>query len=459
MPEAHQSVTDPHAADVRSFGAVGDGRTIDTVAIQRAIDAVAAQGGGRVVLGGGGTFVTGTLHLRSHVTLHVAGGATLLGSPDLGAYDRDDQQTYAPGIIGQVLIFAQECTDVAITGTGTIDGNAGRFEKKMAASRPVLVRFRDCRQVRVQDLSLRDGPSWTIHAIGCQQVRYQDLTIRSVDHATNDGLDIDGCSEVFVTRCSITTSDDSIALKATRPGFPCRDVTVSDCQLSSYCQAIRVGPETLADIERVTVSNCLIRDTGMGGICLQVAHGGRIRDLVFANLVMDRVCNPISIRLGGWRDGDDNVKPWFLDDSRWQEGSLSDVLFSNIRARVPRYFLEGTPKESRTFKANEKTCITVTGTTATRPARITFDQIDVTYPGGGTLEDAARPIPELDRTYPTPFMFGVPPAYALFARHVDDLVLQRVRFRLASSDVRPAVVCEDVPGIDLSGVRSDTAPG
>jgi len=433
--------------DVRVFGAVGDGRTPDTIPIQRAIDACSAGGGGQVVLSGG-TFLTGTLRLRSHVTLHLSSSAVLLGSSNLEDYQTDERQQYAPAIIGKVLIFAENCAHVSIKGGGTIDGNGACFEKKMGTPRPVLVRFRDCSKVSVQDITLRHGASWTIHAVGCRQVRLNDLTIDSVLNCTNDGLDIDGCEEVFVSRCSISTSDDSIALKATQSGKPCRDITISDCQLRSYCQAIRVGPESLADFERIVVNNCIIKDTGMGGICLQVAHGGAMRNLIFSNIVMDMVSNPISVRLGGWRDGDDNVKPWFLDDSLWTEGQLCDVLFANIRARVPSRYLQGTPKESRTFKENEKTCITITGTATTRPQRIIFNQVEVTCPGGGTAADASRAIPELDRQYPTPFMFGVPPAYGLFARHVDKLVLRDVRFRLDSPDERPPIVCMDVTNVE-----------
>ena len=441
--------------DVRTFGAVGDGRTLDMVAIQRAIDACAANGGGLVLLHGG-TFLTGTLRLRSHVTLHLSSSAVLLGSPNVEDYQTDGQQQYASMIIGKVLVFAENCEDVGIGGSGTIDGNGRFFPKVMNTPRPVLVRFRDCTQVRVRDITVRDGASWTIHTIGCRQVRLNDLTIDSVLNCTNDGLDIDGCEEVFVSRCSINTSDDGIALKASQPGKPCRDITISDCQLRSYCQAIRVGPESLADFERIVVTNCVIKDTGMGGICLQVAHGGAMRNLIFSNIVMDMVSNPISVRLGGWRDGDENIKPWFLDDSRWTEGRLSDVLFTNIRARIPVRYLQGTPKESHTFKENEKTCITVTGTTSTRPQRITFNQVEVTCPGGGTATDAARVIPELDRQYPAPFMFGVPPAYGLFARHVDGLVLKEVRFRLESPDERPPIVCTDVTNfvsiLEIQGV-------
>ncbi len=440
--------------DIRTLGAVGDGCAKATAIIQHAIDAAADQGGGRVVLPAG-TWLTGTVRLKSRVTLHLEAGAILRGSPDLADYAVDPEQDYAPGIIGPVLIFAKGCDQVGISGTGVIDGDGNSFPKRMDSPRPVLVRFRDCTQVRVRDVTLRDGASWTIHAIGCRQVRYEDLTIHSVLQPTNDGLDIDGCEEVFVRGCSITTSDDAIALKATRIGHPCRDVVISDCRLSSYCQAIRVGPESLADIHRVTASNCVIVDTGMGGICIQAVHGGSIHELIFNGILMDRVSNPISVRLGGWRDGDANVKAWFIDDQHWRKGQVHDILFANIRARIPKRFMEGTPKESHTFTANEKTCITVTGTTTTRPQRITFNQVEITCPGGGTAADAARAIPELDRQYPTPYMFGVPPAYGLFARHVDELTLSGLRFRLVVPDARPAMVAIDVERSNLAGVVAD----
>ncbi|MEI7834682.1 MAG: glycosyl hydrolase family 28 protein, partial [bacterium] len=335
--------TGAYIADVYTFGAHGNGRDVDTAAIQAAIDACAARGGGQVLLRAG-IFLTGTVRLRSHVTLHLTSSAVLLGSPDINDYQIDARQHYAPGIIGPVLVFAEDCEHVGITGSGTINGNGASFPRAMAVLRPVMVRFRDCQHVIMRNCMLRDGSSWAVHAVGCQDVRFEDLSIDNLLHATSDGLDIDGCEQVFVSRCAIASGDDSIALKATQPGRPCRDIVISDCHLRSYCQALRVGPESLAEFARIVVSNCIIQDTGMGGICLQVSHGGVMRELLFDNIVMDNVCNPISVRLGGWRDGDDNVKPWFLDDSRWAEGQLTDVRFSNIRARVPRYYLEGTAK-------------------------------------------------------------------------------------------------------------------
>jgi hypothetical protein len=437
-------------------GMGGDSRPLATARIQQAIDRCHAEGGGVVALRRG-LFVTGSLHLRSGVNLHVDASATLLGSPNLADYYVDPEQDYAGHIIGPVLIFTKACSQVAVTGPGAIDGNGACFEKRMNVPRPVLIRFRNCTGVRVSGLRLCDGGSWTVHTVGCTHVRLEHLTIRSLLHLTTDGLDIDGCQDVFVHGCSIDTGDDAIAIKAAQRDRPCRDVIISDCRLSSHCQAIRVGPETLSDIERVVASDCIISDTGMGGICVQAAHGGTVRDLVFRGMIMDRVSNPISVRLGGWQEGDANSAAWVLDDSRWQAGAIRDVLFSDIRARVPRRFMEGTAKESSTFLNNERTAITITGTWTTRPARIVLDQVDITFPGGGTAAEAARRIPELDRRYPTPYMFGVPPAYGLFARHVDGLDLRNVRFRLASPDARPAVVCDDVSDFDRSGLRADAS--
>ena len=120
-----------HGTDIREFGAVGDASTLDTAAIQQAIDACGARGGGLVLLQGG-TFFTGSLRLRSHVSLHVSAGAVLLGSPNLADYQEDKAQQYAPGIIGKVLVYAEGCVNVGISGAGMIHGNGDRFPKSMA---------------------------------------------------------------------------------------------------------------------------------------------------------------------------------------------------------------------------------------------------------------------------------------------------------------------------------------
>jgi hypothetical protein len=428
----------PARFDARDFGALGNGKSNDAAAIQRAIDACARNGGGVVVLHNG-TFLSGSVVLRSHVELHLTSTAVLLGTADLGQYHVDEKVVYK--LLNRSLVYAEGCEHVAITGEGTIDGQGKAFPNTDKSSRPVLIRMRNCRNVRLKGFLVKDAASFGVHPIHCRQVRIEGLRIDSRVQPNSDGIDVDGCQDVFISNCNISSGDDSIALKTIEGGDPCRDVVVTNCVLSSLCAAIRVGPDALTNIERVCVSNCVIRDTRLNGIKIQMSFGAVIRDMVFSNLVMDNVTGPISIRLAGWKMGAGNVWAVF-DDSNWQKGELRNILFENIRARVPRDSI--------------KSCISITGTPQTKPRQITFSNVDITFPGGGTAEEARRRrVPDLERDYPECYIFGVLPAYGLYVHHAQGITLNNVRFHLEAEDLRPAIVCDDVENLELAGFRGD----
>lgn len=432
--------------DVREFGAVGDGSTLDTVAIQRAIDSCAAAGGGRVLLHNG-RFLSGTLELRSQVDLHLAATAVLLGSTKLADYRRDSQMPFRH--IDRALVYAAGCENVAVTGDGVLDGQGAAFatDQGEAAERPVLIRLRTCRNVRIADVLLKDSGAFALHPIQCRQVRIDGLRIDSRVMPNADGIDIDGCRDVFVANCNINSNDDSIALKALEHGHPCCDVVITNCILRSHCAAIRLGPDALANIERVSVSNCVIRDTRLNGIKIQESFGARMGDLVFSNIVMERVVGPISLRLAGWRDNSFWCDGRF-DDRHWEAGRLEHVLFENIRAR--------TATELNGFK---KQCISITGAGRARPRGITFSNVDITFVGGGTVADGARRgVPDCTHDYPEIGMFGDLPAYGLYLHHADEIVLNNVSFRTESEDGRPAVVCDDVRDLELGAFRAQGHP-
>jgi polygalacturonase len=290
---------------------------------------------------------------------------------------------------------------------------------------------------------LRNSASWAVHPVHCRQVRIDGMRIHNDVRPNNDGLDIDGSQDVFISNCNIRTGDDAIALKALEGQMPCRDVLVTNCILSSTCAAIRVGPDAVADIERVTVSNCVIRDTGLNGIKVQQAMGAAMRDMTFSNIVMDNVAGPISVRLAGWKMGVDNTWSVF-DDSRWPRGVVRNILFANIRARAKADGL--------------KSCMFITGAAATKPRDITFSNIDITFPGGGTAaEGARRTVPDQERRYPEIDMFGTLPAYGLYVHHAAGITLSNVQFHLESEDLRPALVCDDVQDLELSGFKAQGA--
>ena len=221
-------------------------------------------------------------------------------------------------------------------------------------------------------------------------------------------------------------------------GHPCQDVVITNCLLSSRCAAIRFGPDAVDTIERISIANCVIRDTRLNGIKIQETMGAAIRNITFSNIVMDNVVGPISIRLAGWKL-DPSVQIWAeFDDSRWEHGKVDNILFENIRATVPE----------------SNFCMSITGTSKTRPQQITFSNMDITYAGGGTAQQGARrEVPDLDRDYPEIYIFGELPAYGLYIHHATGIVLNNVQFRLQTEDLRPAIVCDDVNDLELAGFK------
>lgn len=455
--------------DCRAFGAVGDGKALDTAAIQQAIDACAAAGGGTVALQGG-TFLSGTIRLKSHVTLRIESGATLVGSPRLSDY----RATPFPALrsLGWALILAEKVENVGITGAGEIRCNGEAFEGERlkggklvrTSPRPVVVRFIDSEHVRLNGFKLRDYPSWGIHLFACRHVDIDRLAIDCHAQSINDGIDLWDCEKVFISNCSVFSGDDCIAIYSQHR--PCTDITIVNCQLSTLCQAVRVGPFSVKGQERIVVSNCVFRNVGHSGICLQMCQGATMQDLLFSNIIMENVVAPITLRLGGWESDPqkDITQAPAMGDAGWEKGVLRNVQFQNIRARVPALAMQGTPYEAGwrdvpKLVGMKRSCLHLMGTPGTIIEDVTLSDVHVTFPGGGTAEEAARrDIPELERQYPTPYMFGILPAYGLFARHVRGLSLHNVRFDLASPDLRPALVCDDVEDLDLLGFRAAAHP-
>jgi hypothetical protein len=459
-PAAHTTVFDP-----RDQGAVADGHTLDTVAIQKAIDACAAAGGGTVTLRGG-VFFTGTILLKSNVTLNIESGAKLLGSPRIGDY----RSTPFPALpnIAWALIVAEKANNIGITGAGEIECNGEVFEGERLKNgklhrttpRPAVVRLIDSEHVRLDGFKLRDYPSFGIHLIGCRHVDIDRLVIDCHAQSINDGIDIWDCEKVFISNCSIFSGDDCIAIYSEHR--PCTDITIVNCQLSTLCQAVRIGPFSVKGLERIVVSNCVFRNVGHSGICLQMCQGGIMQDLSFSNIIMENVVAPITLRLGGWETDakKDVTQAPTMGDSGWEKGVLRNVQFQNIRATVPAVSMQGTPYEAAwrnvpKLLGMKRSCIQLMGTPGTTIENVMFSNVHVTFPGGGTAEEAARrDIPELERQYPASYMFGILPAYGLYARHVRGLSLHNVHFDFATPDLRPALVCDDIEDLELQNFRA-----
>ncbi len=422
--------------DVKKFGAKPDGKTNNAVAIQKAIDACNKNGGG-VVLFDKGTFLSGGIKLKDNVELHVSSTAVLLGSTNVNDYNHDTNFKQGDGI--RSFINAENCSHIAITGTGMINGQGEVFPATSGYSvRPYLVYFRRCKNIRITNITLYNSAVWICWLLQCNYVKIQGVIMNNPVSPNRDGIDLDGCRDVNISDCIFNTEDDCIAFKVSELGYPTRDVTVTNCVISSKCAAIRFGPDAIDNIENVTISNCVIRDTKLNGIKIQESMGGAMRNLAFSNIVMENVVGPISLRCAGWKLGDGEPAPFEINDSAWQKGRIENVLFNNITGTTPE----------------KNHAISITGTTQTRPRDITFSNIDLTFTGGGTAEQGARrDVPDLDRHYPEIYIFGDLPAYAFYIHHASGLVFNNVMLRLQSDDLRPAIVCDDVDDIELNGLK------
>jgi hypothetical protein len=444
---------------VQDFGGKGDGITMDTSAIQAAIDACTNMGGGTVYLPPG-NYLTGTITLKDNVTLHVEAGARLLGSTSLADYPnlgRTEGTIDYLEYLSFCLINAYKAHHIALTGEGCVDGQGAAFpyglenynfeDQALASSqqsfyRPTLLRFTECHDVTISNLTLQHAASWCCNLEKCKEVRIHDVHLFNRANQNNDGFDLTLCDDVMISNCHIDSGDDAIALK--EGGLR---IVVTNCIISSRWAAVRIGPEAQGVFRDIAVSNCVIYDTYGAAIKIQEVEGGVMENISFNNLVMNHVTGPISLRLGGylgWRQERKESLPI---------GVLRHIHFSNIRAVIAdnAYPL---PHEVPAFPGEKKSCLNITGVPGFFVENVSFRGLHLTFPGGGSWEDAQAVVPELRDRYPEYHMFGTLPAYGLYLRHVKGLTFEDVTLDTATPDLRPALVGEDVEELELSDFRA-----
>jgi polygalacturonase len=338
--------------NVREHGAVGDGGTLDTRAIQSAIDACAAQGGGTVYLPAG-QYLTGSLLLRNNISLHLDAGAVILGSENPDDYpivhsrwEGKHQDTYASLITGRGL------NNIAVIGRGRIDGcGAAWWQAKekntLAHPRPRLISFSDCSNVLIEGITAVNSPSWTINPVHCQNVNIRGVTvINPADSPNTDGINPDSCRLVRISDCYVSVGDDCITIKSgteyEHPDryAPCRDITITNCTLERGHGGVVIGSEMSGGVKNVVISNCVFVSTDRGiRIKSRRGRGGTIEDIRVSNLIMDGVLCPFTMNLYyhiGER-GNINVsdkKPRLVDDSTPR---LCHIYFSHITAREVKH--------------------------------------------------------------------------------------------------------------------------
>jgi polygalacturonase len=408
-----------YSVNVREHGARGDGHNLDTKSLQAAIDACGARGGG-ITYVPPGRYLTGTLFLRSGVTLHLAMGSVLLGSKDLMHYPetRAKLRSYTDNYTDKSLIYGEDLERTGIEGAGTIDGQGAAFEGPYKR-RPFTIRMIGCRGVSIRDVRIQDSPMWVQHYLGCEDVHIAGVRVHSRVNQNNDGIDIDSCARVRIADCDIWSGDDAIVLKATT-SRPCRDVVVTNCVISSNCNGLKLGTESNGGFDNIVLSNCTVYDTRLAGIAIESVDGGQLTRVLVSGITMRNVACPLFIRLGG------RGRPFEEGQPKAGMGTLRDVSVDGVYATG----------------ANVVGC-PISGLPGYPIENVYLSNLDFSFAGGGTREQAARSIPEEPEKYPEYRMFGVLPAYGLYLRHVRELRMRDVRLRTEKPDARPAIVRED----------------
>ncbi len=442
-----------HFADAASEGAPADGKTLGTDILQAMIDRVAAAGGGTVYLAPG-TYLTGTLQLRSGITLLLDAGATLLGSTNSGDYRLNEGMSATGDANGFHLLFARDAECVTVCGQGTIDGQGKAFWKPsqrprrrpedawkdviawdwVAAtpSRPSpMLEFAGCTDLRIEDVTIRNASGWTLRPVNCRRVSIRSVRIENPNYGPNtDGIDITNSQDVVVDGCFISTGDDAICLKSeTAYGAmsPTRNVLVTNCNLTTCCNGFKIGTATHGIFENIVFSDSVIHngpqplnERVIAGLAIDMVDGGGLDGLVVSNIVMQRTRTPIFLRLG---------RRTVSAQTYMRNVSLCGIQASEALLTS-----------------------SITGLADARIQSVLLSDIEIRTEGGQDRALVDTPVPELPKQYPEARMFGRLPAFGLYARHVDGFRMHRAHFTAAQPDGRPVVYCDDVTRLELGSV-------
>ncbi|HNW49682.1 MAG TPA: glycoside hydrolase family 28 protein [Prolixibacteraceae bacterium] len=441
--------------NITNYGAIGDASTINTSAIQKAIDEASENGGGRVVIPAG-QFVSGTIELKSNVELHIEKGARLLGSSNRLDYGENE---------AKALIHSENQQNISITGQGIIDGQgaevvkdlykhlrAGRLNGKEwnvkrpgEGLRPELVAFEQCSNVNIRNVILKNSATWVLTFRNSTDIKVDSLTVNSTVYWNNDGIDVVNCNRVHIFNCNVDCADDGICLKSEGEikGI-CENITVENCTIRSSASAFKLGTGSHGGFKNIKARNLTVFDTYRSAVAIECVDGGVLENIDVRNVVAKNTGNAILIRLGH-RNKEGEV------------GSLKNVYIGNLYAEIPAgkpdigYPIEG-PRQKYLHNVFPSS---ITGIPGHQVEEVTLENIEIVYEGGGDKETAFFDWKKLDNVteneagYPEFSMFGELPVWGLYVRHVNGLNLKNVKISKKGSDYRPAMAFDDVNGLTI----------
>jgi hypothetical protein len=419
--------TQRQAFNVRRFGARGDGQTKDTKPVQRAINAAGREGG--CVYFPPGHYLCGTVHLRSHVTMQFENGATLVAAPERGDFDDYEKLSYnsfsdqETTDFSFALMSGRDLEKAAILGPGGID----MARHKRGGPKPIALKL--CRDILVHDLTIENAPNYNISLLGCDFVDILGVTIRN---GYADGIDPDCCRHVRIANCFVQSWDDAIVPKSSPAlGYlrTTEHLTVTNCVLTTACNALKLGTESSGGFKDILFSNCsLFSDTELwpgpcadSGLSIEMVDGGVLERVAVSNITMREVRAPIFVRLANRGRGQASPVPRHLRDI-----SISDIVATGA-----------------------DTASSITGIPGFPVRALTLKNFRATTRGGGQADLALRSVSEMESQYPEATQFGDLPVYGLYCRHVEGLVLDGIELGYDQKEGRPALLLDDVRNADL----------
>ena len=448
-PAAGDNLLGAKIYNVRDFGAKGDGTTLDTAAIQAAIDACTKDQGG-IVLVPAGSFLIGPIELKNNVTLRVVAGGKLLGSTDPKQYhpvaaipmkDGPGDHTMGDGNTG--LVFAANATNVTIEGPGTIDGQGQplRANGLGGSRRAHLALFYRCTNLVIRDVYFFHSNYHTCRICNCTYVHLDGVRIFSRTVGNNDGFHFISAQHVTVSNCDVRCQDDACAMFGS-----CQFITITNSLFSTRWSAFRFGTGIANNI---AVSNCLLYQVFGCPIKLRSDPGSRFENMSFSNLVFDQVAGPITVAAGPQNAGGGAGLPPAI---------VRNISFSNISGNVISKLdkLDDSTFDSGGNPGIMHSCICLNCVKGHVMENIFFNDIRLTFGGGGTAEMAARrDLPPIANEF---FSLGPMPAYAFYARNVRGIALDNTRFETATPDLRPAVMFDHVTDASIDGLDAQGNP-
>lgn len=453
---------------ITTYGAIGDGKTVNTVAIQKAIDKAADEGGGSVIVPAG-RFVTGVITLKSGVNFHLAPNSFLLATTS-----RSD---YGPGK-ASALIVADNQQNIGITGKGTIDGQGELLLKDIfdmlkkgtlkdkewqhynewgqmrpeENNRPMLIAFKNCKNVTVKNVTILNGLCWIQDYISCTDMVFDSIKVISNTFLNNDGIDLVDCKNVKLTNSSFDVADDGICLKSHDPAGLCENIYIANCKIRSSASGFKMGTASWGGFKNITVKNIYVYNTFRSAIAIETVDGGIVENIDISNFTVKNTGNAIFLRLG-------------KRQASREPGSISKVRISNVKAEIPAtkpdagYNMEGPRElfEHNTFPAG------IYGIPGHNIQDVTLENIDITYALKSKQAianrnvDSLQNIPEAINDYPEFSMFRELPAWGFYVRHADGITFKNVKLSYTGQEFRTACIFDDVNGLKLEKVKINKA--